>query len=47
MKLIFLLIFISSHAASQTKDQVIEKYLTAIGGKDNWLAVRDQAFDEE
>ncbi len=39
---LMVILFIVNNAIGQTKEQVIEKYLKAIGGKENWLAVRSK-----
>lgn len=39
---LMVILFIVNNAIGQTKEQVIEKYLKAIGGKEKWLAVRSK-----
>lgn len=37
-----LMLFVLNSAIGQSKEQVIERYLKAIGGKENWLALRSR-----
>ena len=37
---VVLMIFVLNNALAQTKEQVIERYLKAIGGREQWLAMR-------
>ena len=39
---LMVILFIVNNAIGQTKEQVIEKYLKTIGGKEKWLAVRSK-----
>jgi hypothetical protein len=39
---LMVMLFLVNDVIGQTKEQVIEKYLKAIGGKENWLAVRSK-----
>ena len=37
---LFSLVLFSNHLQAQTADEIINKYVTAIGGKDKWAQVK-------